>query len=129
VAVSGFEWLRNEACIDFCGSGLVFDECFRHFKPTETNWHIVELSGVRRVSPGACGNPSKMAAPGPTADDLFARRIRISNARSLSTGFLAGVCPRSEVSCGPATRFFMGCLQIAVTAPIPKASGWSGAVS
>jgi hypothetical protein len=47
VPVSGLKRLGDKAGIGFRGSGLVFDESFRHFEPTETNRHV-----INRISPG-----------------------------------------------------------------------------
>ena len=41
VAIAGFEWLGNELGVSICGCVLVFDESFRHFKTTVTDWHIL----------------------------------------------------------------------------------------
>src|SRR5947208_15925148 len=41
VAIAGFEWLGNELGVSICGCVLVFDESFRHFKTTVTDWHLL----------------------------------------------------------------------------------------
>ena len=39
VPVAGFKRLGDEFCVSICGCALVFDESFRHFKTTVTDWH------------------------------------------------------------------------------------------
>ena len=41
VAVTGLKRLGDELGVGICGCVLVFDESFRHFKTTVTNWHMI----------------------------------------------------------------------------------------
>ncbi len=73
VAVTGFKGFGDELGVVALGCGLVFGKTIGHFKPTETDWHFLILSGwVSRIPRDM---PSQRTGPTANGDECICCRV------------------------------------------------------